>query len=79
MFYHIFDYLEQFDFPGAGMFQYITFRSACAVILSLLIATVVGKRIIRICRNNRLGRRSGTWDWKVRCKNEGNTDEGRGV
>ena len=47
MFYHIFDYLEQFDFPGAGMFQYITFRSACAVILSLLIATV-GKRIIRI-------------------------------
>lgn len=62
MFYHIFDYLEQFDFPGAGMFQYITFRSACAVILSLLIATVVGKRIIRICRSNRSGKKSGTWD-----------------
>ena len=55
MFYHIFDYLEQFDFPGAGMFQYITFRSACAVILSLLIATVVGKRIIRILLKQQVG------------------------
>ena len=55
MFYHIFDYLEQFDFPGAGMFQYITFRSACAVILSLLIATVVGKRIIRILQKQQGG------------------------
>jgi len=55
MFYHIFDYLEQFDFPGAGMFQYITFRSACAVILSLLIASVVGKRIIRILQKQQVG------------------------
>ena len=55
MFYHIFDYLEQFDFPGAGMCQYITFRSACAVILSLLIATVVGKRIIRILQKQQVG------------------------
>ena len=55
MFYHIFHYLEQFDFPGAGMFQYITFRSACAVILSLLIATVVGKRIIRILQKQQVG------------------------
>ena len=55
MFYHIFDYLEQFDFPGAGMFQYITFRSACAVILSLSIATVVGKRIIRILQKQQVG------------------------
>lgn len=55
MFYHLFDYLEQFDFPGAGMFQYITFRSACAVILSLLIATVVGKRIIRFLQKQQVG------------------------
>ena len=55
MFYHIFDYLEQFDFPGAGMFQYITFRSACAIILSLLIATVVGKRIIRLLQKQQVG------------------------
>ena len=55
MFYHLFDYLEQFDFPGAGMFQYITFRSACAIILSLLIATVVGKRIIRFLQKQQVG------------------------
>lgn len=55
MFYHVFDYLEHFNFPGAGMFQYITFRSACAVILSLLIATVVGKRIIRILQKQQVG------------------------
>ena len=29
MLYHLFQYLESFDFPGAGVFQYITFRSAC--------------------------------------------------
>lgn len=55
MFYSIFDYLEQFDFPGAGMFQYITFRSSCAIILSLLIATVVGKRVIRILQRQQIG------------------------
>ena len=48
MLYHLFQYLESFDFPGAGVFQYITFRSACAIILSLIIATVVGKRVIRM-------------------------------
>ena len=55
MFYHIFDYLEQFDFPGAGMFQYSTFRSACAVMLSLWNAKVVGKRIIRILQKQQVG------------------------
>ncbi|WP_294141426.1 phospho-N-acetylmuramoyl-pentapeptide-transferase [uncultured Sanguibacteroides sp.] len=55
MFYHIFDYLEQLNFPGAGMFHYITFRSACAIILSLLIATVVGKRIIRMLQRQQVG------------------------
>ena len=44
MLYHLFQYLESFDFPGAGVFQYITFRSACAIILSLIIATVVGEK-----------------------------------
>ena len=55
MFYHLFKYLDQLDFPGAGIFQYITFRSACAVILSLMIATIVGKRIIRILRKQQVG------------------------
>ena len=42
----LFDYLDKLDFPGAGMFQYISFRSAMAFILALFIATSIGKRII---------------------------------
>ena len=54
MLYLLFQYLESFDFPGAGVFQYITFRSACAIILSLIIATVVGKRVIRMLQRQQL-------------------------
>ena len=55
MLYHLFQYLESFDFPGAGVFQYITFRSACAIILSLIIASVVGKRVIRMLQRQQIG------------------------
>ncbi|TAE86921.1 MAG: phospho-N-acetylmuramoyl-pentapeptide-transferase [Bacteroidetes bacterium] len=52
MFYYLFQYLDkQFDFPGAGVFQYISFRAALAIILSLLITTVFGKRLIEMLRN----------------------------
>jgi phospho-N-acetylmuramoyl-pentapeptide-transferase len=52
MLYYLFDYLDkQFDFPGAGMFQYISFRAALAIILSLIITTVFGKRLINMLRN----------------------------
>lgn len=37
MLYYLFQYLEKFDFPGAGMFGYVSFRSLMAIILSLLI------------------------------------------
>ncbi len=46
MLYYLFDYLDQLDFPGAGMFKYVSFRSAFALILSLLISTIFGRRII---------------------------------
>ncbi|MCB6061090.1 phospho-N-acetylmuramoyl-pentapeptide-transferase [Flavobacterium psychrophilum] len=47
MLYYLFQYLDKyFDFPGAGVFQYITFRSALAIIMSLLISTIFGKRVI---------------------------------
>ena len=46
MIYHLFEYLEQFDFPGAGMFQYLSFRASFAVITSLVISMIFGKRII---------------------------------
>lgn len=46
MLYHLFDYLQQFNVPGARLFEYLTFRSGMALILSILIATIVGRHII---------------------------------
>ncbi len=47
MLYYLFNWLnKEFHIPGAGLFQYLTFRIAMSVILSLVIATVYGKRII---------------------------------
>lgn len=56
MFYSIFKYLDHAtNLPGMGMFQYISFRSAAAIILSLLIAIVFGKRIINMLRRKQIG------------------------
>jgi phospho-N-acetylmuramoyl-pentapeptide-transferase len=56
MLYYLFEYLDKsLDVPGAGVFQYITFRSALAVLLSLLISTVFGKRIINFLRTQQVG------------------------
>lgn len=56
MLYYLFQYLDkQYDFPGAGVFQYLTFRMAMAVILSLVITTVYGNRMIRILRAKQVG------------------------
>ena len=55
MIYHLFEYLEQFDFPGAGMFQYLTFRAAFTVITSLIISMVFGKRIINMLHRKQIG------------------------
>lgn len=55
MLYYLFKYLDRLDFPGAGMFQYITFRSACAIILSLILATVIGKKVIYILQKQQIG------------------------
>lgn len=46
MLYYLFNYLDKLDFPGAGMFHYISFRSAVALIFSLVISTIIGRRII---------------------------------
>jgi len=46
MLYYLFNYLDQLDFPGAGMFKYVSFRSGLALILSLFISTAIGRRII---------------------------------
>ena len=46
MLYYLFNYLEQFDMPGARLMSYLTFRSGVALILSLFIATIIGRKII---------------------------------
>lgn len=56
MFYYIFDYLDKaYDFPGAGVFQYISFRAAMAIITSLLFSLFIGKRIINMLRKKQVG------------------------
>jgi phospho-N-acetylmuramoyl-pentapeptide-transferase len=56
MLYYLFMYLKkEFDFPGAGVFQYISFRAACAIILSLVISLVFGGRIIKYLRKKQIG------------------------
>ncbi|RMZ50637.1 phospho-N-acetylmuramoyl-pentapeptide-transferase [Flavobacteriaceae bacterium PRS1] len=55
MLYYLFEYLEkEFQFPGASLFGYITFRAAVAIIMSLLISTVFGKRIINYLRKKQV-------------------------
>jgi len=55
MFYYLFNYLSQMSVPGAGMFKYVSFRSAFAFIFALLIATFIGKRIIRFLQKKQIG------------------------
>ncbi|MFT3910126.1 MAG: phospho-N-acetylmuramoyl-pentapeptide-transferase [Ferruginibacter sp.] len=57
MLYHLFNWLakQNFHFPGSGLFQFITFRVLLATILSLVITTVYGKKIIRFLQKKQLG------------------------
>lgn len=56
MLYYLFEYLDkQFNFPGAGVFQYITFRAFAATVTSLLIGAIFGRRIINLLRRQQIG------------------------
>jgi phospho-N-acetylmuramoyl-pentapeptide-transferase len=55
MLYYLFGFLEKIDVPGAGLFNYISFRSAMAIITSLIISTIYGKKIIRILQKAQIG------------------------
>jgi len=55
MLYYLFEYLNQIDFPGAGLFQYISFRAGMAAFLSLLITITFGKRLINMLRMYQMG------------------------
>ena len=52
MLYHLFDWLERtMDFPGAGVFHYISFRAAASMVTSLLIMLLLGKPFVRWMQN----------------------------
>ena len=56
MLYNLFEYLDTaFNFPGAGVFQYISFRAGAALITSLFITMIIGKRLIGFLRKKQVG------------------------
>jgi phospho-N-acetylmuramoyl-pentapeptide-transferase len=55
MIYYLYEWLKDWNIPGIGMLQYISFRSGAAIILSLFIATAFGKKIIRILQKKQIG------------------------
>ncbi len=56
MLYYLFNWLdEKYDFPGAGMFQYLSFRAGMAVLLSLIISIIIGKWIIKYLQKQQIG------------------------
>ena len=56
MLYNLFEFLEQqYQFPGASVFQYISFRSAIAIIFSMGFSMVFGKKIISYLRRQQIG------------------------
>ena len=56
MLYSLFQLLhERFDLPGAGVFQYISFRAGAAIVISLLIIIIFGRRIIRMLQRHQIG------------------------
>jgi len=56
MLYYLFEYLDRvFDIPGAGVFRFISFRAALAIIISLFITLILGKPIIRLLLKKQVG------------------------
>lgn len=56
MLYHLFDFLQtNYNLPGAGVFQYITFRAAASIITSLIISMVIGKKVIQFLQLKQVG------------------------
>lgn len=55
MLYYLFHYLNEMDFPGAGLFDYISFRAAMAMITSLIVSMLFGKRLIGMLQKQQIG------------------------
>ena len=54
MLYYLFHWLDQYDFPGAGMFGYTSFRALMAIILALLISTIWGDKFIHLLKRKQI-------------------------
>ena len=70
MLYYLFQYLDEaFNIPGTGVFQYITFRAGMAIVVSLLISMVFGKRLIDRLRKLQIGETiRGPWSGRTKRK-----------
>ena len=55
MLYYLFDLLDKWNVPGAGLFHFISFRAALALIVSLIISIVFGKKLINLLRRQQIG------------------------
>ena len=55
MLYYLFNYLDKLDVPGAGMFNYISFRAALAFLFALIFSTLIGRRIINRLQKMQIG------------------------
>ena len=56
MLYYLFEYLDQaYDIPGTGVFKYITFRAGLAIVLSLVVSLLFGKKIINLLQKQQIG------------------------
>ena len=55
MLYYLFDYLDKFNFPGAGLFDFISFRASMALLASLFVSVVFGKKIINKLKKQQIG------------------------
>ena len=54
MLYYLFDYLNKFNVPGAGMFTYISFRSLLAILIALLVSTIFGRSFINMLQRQQI-------------------------
>ena len=76
MLYYLFQWLDKYDFPGAGMFGYTSFRALMAIILALLISSIWGDRFINLLKRKQITETQRDADIDVRRKQGGCAEHG---
>ena len=76
MLYYLFNYLDSLNFPGARLFTFISFRSAAAVLTSLVISLLIGKRIIQYLQRKQVGEIVRDLGLEGQCKKQGTPSMG---